>query len=88
MHTKPLAVIELLFPLICPHKAKSAIKDCFKFKKSIKQLGGVILKFLIKYQAIKGFLNCDQEIKVNFCRSKILIPVADGSTVNMRVTTP
>ena len=44
--------------------------------------------FLIKYQAIKGFLNCDQEIKVNFRRSKILIPVADGSTVLMRVTTP
>ena len=44
--------------------------------------------FLIKYQAIKGFFECDQEIKVKFCRPKILIPVADGSTVLMRVTTP
>ena len=43
---------------------------------------------MIKYQAIKGFLNCDQEIKVNFRRSKILIPVADGSTVLIRVTIP
>ena len=40
--------------------------------------------FLIKYQAIKGFLNA---IKVKFCRSKILIPVMDGSTVLTRVTT-
>ena len=46
------------------------------------------MAFLIKYQVIKGFYECDQEIKVKFRRSKILIPVADGSTVLTTVTTP
>ena len=46
------------------------------------------MAFLIKYQAIKGFFECDQVIKVKFRRSKILIPVEDGSTVLTRVTTP
>ena len=45
--------------------------------------------FLIKYQVMRVFIECDQEIKVNFRRSKILILVVDdGSTDLMRVTTP
>ena len=48
----------------------------------------MILNFLDKISSDQGLFNYDQEIKVNFRRSKILIPVADGSTVLMRVTTP
>ena len=36
----------------------------------------------------KTFLECNQAIKANFRESKILIPVANGSTVLMKVTTP
>ena len=39
-------------------------------------------------QEIKGCLKQDQAIKSKFCRSKILIAVADGSTGYIVVTTP
>ena len=45
------------------------------------------MAFLIKYQAIKGFFECDQDKKVKFRQSKMLILISDGSTVLMRVTT-
>ena len=33
--------------------------------------------FLIKYQVMRVFIECDQEIKVNFRQSKILILVVN-----------
>ena len=70
------------------------IKECFK--EAIKKLRRVTLQqnkhlngFFDKISSNQGpFIECLQEIKVNFRQSKILIPAANGSTGLMKVTTP
>ena len=65
------------------------IKECFK--ETIKHVRRVIYAkqaFVRVFARIsRTFPKCNQVIKVNFCPSKILILVADGSGL-MKVTTP
>ena len=60
-------------------------------KRNFKQNGHLATGFLLEYQEIKDLsLECNQAIEVNFCQLKFLkflIPVVNGSTDLMSMTT-
>ena len=75
----------------CQFVLNKTIKECFKetskhVRKEANLCKTSICKgFLLEYQAIN---KCNQAIKVNFCLSKILILVEDGSTGVTKVISP